>query len=197
MFSFKLNPTIYKKYKLNANGEYNPAIGFIILRHVNSLLTNLYWIKCYDSIRTFYPENKIVIIDDNSNYHFITKKELYNTIIIQSKFPGRGELLPYYYYVRNKWFDNAFIMHDSVFMQSYINVNIDKYTILWWFNHLSDDVVNETRIIDLFHNPELTAFYKSKNWVGCFGGMTIISHDFVTHINTKYNLNLLLPVITN
>ena len=30
--------------------------GFIILRHVNSSLTNQYWIKCYNSIRNFYKE---------------------------------------------------------------------------------------------------------------------------------------------
>lgn len=196
MFTFKLKTNPTKKYKLIANGPYNPYVGFIILRHVNSPLTNLYWIKCYDSIRTFYPENKIVIIDDNSNPQFITQKYLYNTIIIKSEFPGRGELLPYYYYARNKWFENAFILHDSVFIQSYINANVDKYTILWSFDHSSDNPVTETRILQLFQNTELITFYKNKNWVGCFGGMSIISHDFLTHINNKYNLDVLLPVIT-
>jgi hypothetical protein len=187
-----------KKYKLNKSvGEYNPKLGFIILRHVNSVITNLYWIKCYDSIRTFYPENKIIILDDNSNYKFITKKELYNTEIIQSEFPKRGELLPYYYYAKNKWFDIAFILHDSVFLQSYIHVNVDKYSMIWCFNHESDDVLNETRIIKLFNNPELTSLYKNKKWVGCFGGMTIITHDFVSHLQNKYNFDTLLPVITN
>ena len=43
------------------------SLGFIILRHVNSELTNKYWVNCYNCIRRHYPENKILIIDDNSN----------------------------------------------------------------------------------------------------------------------------------
>ena len=73
-------------------------LGFIILRHVNSKLTNKYWIECYERIRKFYPENKIVIIDDNSNDTFLTQKSLYKTKIIKSDYSKRGELLPYYYY---------------------------------------------------------------------------------------------------
>ena len=41
--------------------------GFIITRHVNSEKTNKYWNNAIICIRTFYPQKKIVIIDDNSN----------------------------------------------------------------------------------------------------------------------------------
>ena len=91
-------------------------IGFIILRHVNNKLTNKYWIHCYNCIRKFYKENKIIIIYDNSNYNFITNEKLYKTTIINSEYPKRGELLPYYYYLHNKLFDVAVIIHDSVFI---------------------------------------------------------------------------------
>ena len=47
------------------------TIGFIILRHVNNKETSIYWKKCYESIRRFYKENQIMIIDDNSNYEYI------------------------------------------------------------------------------------------------------------------------------
>ena len=60
------------------------SVGFIMLRHVNSISTNKYWIYSYDCIRKYYPDNTILIIDDNSNYEFITKKNLYKTIIINS-----------------------------------------------------------------------------------------------------------------
>ena len=60
------------------------SIGFIILRHVNNKLTNKYWIHCYNSIRKYYPENSILIIDDNSNYQHVTNHVVYNTTIIQS-----------------------------------------------------------------------------------------------------------------
>jgi hypothetical protein len=31
--------------------------------------------------------------------------------------------------------------------------------------------------------------------MGCFGGMTTITHDFLTHVNNKHNLSLLLDVV--
>ena len=86
-------------------------IGFIILRHVNSELTNQYWIHCYNCIRKHYPENMILIIDDNSDYRYITNKGLYKTLTINSEYPGRGELLPYYYYLQYKLFDTAVQTH--------------------------------------------------------------------------------------
>ena len=91
-------------------------VGFIILRYVINELTNKYWIKCVNSIRQHYPENNILIIDDNSNYDFITDEKLYKTTVINSEFHKRGELLPYYYYLHNKLFDVAVIMHDSAFI---------------------------------------------------------------------------------
>jgi hypothetical protein len=47
------------------------SYGFIVLRHVNSALTNEYWNECVKCIRRFYPQKKIVVIDDNSNKDFV------------------------------------------------------------------------------------------------------------------------------
>jgi hypothetical protein len=172
------------------------TIGFIILRHVNSEKTNLYWQLCYDSIRKFYPENDIIIIDDNSNYAYITNKELYKVKIIPSEYPGRGELLPYYYYLSNKLFDIAFIIHDSVFIQKHLDLYVDKYRITWDFDHSFDQIEDEKRMIKLFNNEDLLNFYQNPSlWVGCFGGMTTITHNFLTQVNDKYDLKLLINVI--
>jgi|TARA_Y100000389_G_scaffold77054_1_gene73802 hypothetical protein len=98
-------------------------------RRINNESTNKDWIHCYKSIRHYYPENKILIIDDNSNYKYITNEVLYKTRIIKSEYPGRGELLPYFYYLHNKEFDSALIIHDSVFINKKVDltVNISKY----------------------------------------------------------------------
>ena len=78
------------------------SFGFIITRHVNSEKSNKYWNRCVKLLRTFYPHRQIVIIDDNSNYAFVKSDADYrNLTIIQSEFHGRGELLPYYYYIKN------------------------------------------------------------------------------------------------
>ena len=170
--------------------------GFIILRHVNSNITNEYWIHCYKCIREYYPENKILIIDDNSEYSKITNIELYETIIIQSEYPGRGELLPYYYYLHNKLFDSAIIIHDSVFINKKIDLSVNNYKILWDFDHGSDKISNETKMIDKFNNLELKQFYENKSlWKGCFGSMSIITHDYLVFINNKYDISKLLDCV--
>jgi hypothetical protein len=174
-------------------------IGFIILRHVNSEITNKYWISCINSIRAFYPENKILIIDDNSNYNFITEEKLYKTTIINSEYPKRGELLPYYYYLHNKLFDIAVIIHDSTIINTYIDFNIDKYISLWNFGHSPNDQLDdETLMIKSFNNTELLNFYNNRSlWNGCYGGMSIITHDYLSYINSLYAIENLLPLILN
>jgi hypothetical protein len=173
-------------------------IGFIILRHVNNELTNKYWIKCVNCIRQYYPENNILIIDDNSNYEYITEQPSYKTTVINSEYSKRGELLPYYYYLHNKLFDVAVILHDSVFINKYIDISVDKYKILWDFDHDWDQIEDEKRMIDTFNDLELNEFYKNKNlWKGCFGGMSIITHDYLTCINNKYDISKLLDYVLN
>jgi hypothetical protein len=171
-------------------------IGFIILRHVNNKLTNQYWNHCYDCIRKFYPEHPILIIDDNSKYEYITARTLYKTTIIKSEYPGRGELLPYYYYLHNKLFDTAVILHDSVFINKYIDMTVNTYKIIWDFEHGSDQIKDETIMIKLFNDTELLNFYENKQlWKGCFGGMSIITHAYLTFINNKYDISKLLDYV--
>jgi hypothetical protein len=168
-------------------------IGFIILRHVNSDKTNNYWNHCYDCIRTHYPEYPILIVDDNSNYEYINERPLYKTTIINSEYHGRGELLPYYYYLHNKLFDTAVIIHDSVFINKYIDMSVSKYKIIFEFEHYWDQIEDETNLINLFNDTDLLDFYQDKNlWKGCFGCMSVITHDYLTYINTKYDISKLL-----
>ena len=172
--------------------------GFIILRHVNNEATNQYWIKCVDSIRQYYPENNILIIDDNSNYKYITEKKLYKTTIVNSEYPKRGELLPYYYYLHNKLFDIAVIIHDSTIVNKHIDISVENYKFLWEFEHNWDQIKDETRMINIFNDLELNEFYKNKQlWKGCFGGMAIITHDYLTYINNKYDISKLLDCVLN
>lgn len=176
----------------------DPTIGFILTRHVTCETTNKYWIYCYHCIRQHYPENKIIIIDDDSNYTFITTIQLYKTLIIQSEYPKRGELLPYYYYLQNKLFNTAVIIHDSVFFNRYIDLHVDTYKIIFDFEHHWDQHQDETLMINQFNDPDLLQFYENKNlWTGCYGGMCIITHDYLSKINLKYDISKLLSVVLN
>ena len=172
------------------------SVGFIMLRHVDSEITDNYWKKCYDCIRSHHPENRIVIIDDNSNFEFLTHKKLYKTITIHGDYSGRGELLPYYYFLNNKLFDIAVILHDSVFLNKPIDLNVYKYRFLWSFNHKWDKPKDEEELINIYNDLELRQFYKDKKkWKGFFGGMSIITHDYLTFVNSQYDISKLLGIV--
>jgi hypothetical protein len=172
------------------------TIGFIILRHVNNELTNKYWIHSVNCIRKYYPENNILIIDDSSDYKFITNINLYKTTVINSEYPKRGELLPYYYYLHNKLFDIAVIIHDSVFVNEYIDFNVNKYKLIWDFEHGCDQIEDETKMINVFNDLELKIFYDNKNlWTGCFGSMSVITYDYLVYVNSKYEISKLLDFV--
>ena len=53
-------------------------------------------------------------------------------------------------------------------------------------------------MIKIFNDPELLDFYNNKKlWKGGVGAMTIISHNYLTFINKKYDFSKLLDKILN
>ncbi len=194
------------------------SFGFIISRHVNSYNTNKYWNNSVKLLRTIYPNCKIVIIDDNSNQQFVNAEHDYNNVqIIQSEFPGRGELLPYYYYIKHKFFDNAVILHDGVFIHKRINfeklIGIQVMPI-WHFEQNNEHLNNTLRIasslknssnvrrhveINLKDKPIMLMGEKlmGEKWVGCFGGQSYINHEFLLRMDSKYKITNLVNVIKN
>jgi hypothetical protein len=181
--------------------------GFIITRHVNSETTNNYWNQCIRCLRKFYPHRKIIVIDDNSNYSFVKADYEYKNVeILQSEFPKRGEFLPYYYFYLHKWFKNAVIIHDSIFIHKRIpfeKFNKIKVLPLWHFEPDTENVFNSISLISEFKNKH---FLKSKllldnnfvlnnfekKWYGCFGVQSYINHDFLVNIFNKYNMGSLI-----
>lgn len=173
------------------------TIGFIVLRHVNSETTNKYWQLCISKIREFYPDSHIMLIDDNSNQSYITELSgIDNMTIIQSEFPGRGEFLPYYYYLKYKLFDCAVIIHDSVFIQQKMNFYTNSYQFIWYFPHQCSLPTHLPDIHKMLKKYNLAQKFDRSNCPGVFGCMTCISHDFLTSLNEKYNLSLLINDIT-
>jgi hypothetical protein len=188
--------------------------GFIITRHVNSVKTNKYWNQCVKLIRTFYPFKKIVIIDDNSNKEFVNPHHEYKNIeIINSEYPGRGELLPYIYYLRHKWFNNAVIIHDSVFIHRHIPFEILKMPVmpLWHHTYDKENLQNLIRIASALNNNytiinklikresiNVLGFGKNKdNFDLCFGTQCFINIHFLELLERKYKITNLVNVIRN
>lgn len=191
------------------NNTKQNTYGFIITRHVISKLTNKYWNNCIICIRRFYPTHKIIIIDDNSNTNFVKADFDYKNIeIIYTKYKKRGELLPYYYFFKNKYFDYAVIIHDSVFFNKKIVFENIKLPILplWHFEYV-ENIDNCLRISKYLNYSNYIqeqlikstsidfGFINYDKWVGCFGIQSYISHKFISHIERKYNLFNLLNVI--
>jgi hypothetical protein len=177
------------------------TLGFIIIRHVNSANTNEYWIESLRCVKKYYPNHPIMIIDDNSNQEFLsTDIDLTDVTIVQSEFHKRGELLPYYYFYKLKPFDKAVIIHDSVFVQKYVNFDhVNDISFLWSFSshkwvHCPD---SELKIISsLKNNDTLIRLYDCKNiWLGCFGVMSCITHDFLSIMVENYDMFRLLDHI--
>lgn len=178
------------------------TFGFIIIRHVNSAITNEYWKECYTCIRRFY-DNPIVIIDDSSNKDYLVEDlPLKNaTVIYDHQHKGAAELIPYYYFHQFHPFDTAIILHDSVFLKQHINVECTSVKYIWTFPHYWDDEIFHIigpQLSKLPHASSLLDLYKEKNdWTGPFGLMSIITWDYIDSVNKEYDLwNNLLPLIS-
>lgn len=195
------------------------SFGFIITRHVNSEITNNYWNECIKCIRRFYPLRKIVVIDDNSKQEFIKADFEYKNIeIVQSEFPQRGELLPYYYFNKNHYFENAVIIHDSVFFHKrlafdkLIKLNIMVIPI-WHFDVCKEENIpnsrrivsvlkNNYQIIKNINNSDSSNKYNllgmngpNDFWNGCFGVQSFINYHFLNGLQQKYKLFNLIDTI--
>lgn len=175
--------------------------GFIMVRHITNAKTEKYWLEYYNSIRKHY-NNKIIIIDDNSNPLYVKKYDnLVNVEIIQAeeKYRKRAELLPYYYFYKYKFFKKAIITHDSVFIRKKIDFsNINSVQFLWHFRLGGEDIeYNELKFIDkLENNAKIKELYNDKSkWVGCFGIQSVITVNFIEKLQSKYNFFNLLNYV--
>jgi hypothetical protein len=186
------------------------SFGFIITRHVNSEKTNKYWNQSVKCLKLFYPQKRIIIIDDNSNYNFVKADFDYTNVeIIQSEFRGRGELLPYYYFLKNKFFENAVILHDSVFFHKRLNFEKllgEKVIPLWFFHADKENFMNtlriSSRLLNSFPIQQKIALndsligLKHLKWYGCFGCQSFINHNFLLYLENKYKISNMIDAVT-
>jgi hypothetical protein len=184
--------------------------GFILTRHVNSEKTNKYWNHSVQCIRQFYPDKKIVVIDDNSNPQYVKADHDYKNVqIIPSEYPGRGELLPYYYFYKYRFFKNAVILHDSVFFHKRIQfekLRGVKVLPFWHFNRDQEEIPRTLHLTNILNQHKYTIQKKVTlddnvlgmnydKWYGCFGVQSYIQLDFLTFLAKKYDLFQLVKVV--
>jgi hypothetical protein len=180
-----------------------PALGFIIIRHVNSNASDHFWKECYNCIRKFY-DNPILIIDDSSNRAFLTENlRLVNAqVVYDTTHKGAAEFLSYFYFHQLRPFDSAVVLMDSVFLQSRLNISAEPVQFLWTFEHAYDVWAQPAydingMIVKLPHGKELVALHgQIQNWKACFGTMSIIQWEALDRMNQKYRLwDFILPKV--
>ena len=177
--------------------ETKDEVGFIVTRCVRKVAQNTLYKECYESIRRFHPELKIIFIDDNSNKDILEEYAMNNVEIIQSEYPAAGEYLPYWYLLQRKMFKKAIIMQDSMILNSkikYEGVNDFKFL----FNFPNDrHQMNEVNIlIDNTSKPnELRNLYNSNNWSGCWGSTMVITSEFLQKVEDTLHISKWSKVI--
>lgn len=131
----------------------------------------------------------IVIINDNSTESF---DDIKNVTIIQSEFPGAGEILPYYYAWKRRELRRIIIIQDSCVMHHPINWGNDSFQPIWIADHTWDDdndgptlrlqLLEETspRLLQRLQHPTML-----HTWDVCFGVTTLA---FLDKIEREYHL---------
>lgn len=187
-----------------------PPFGAVILRHVNSHVTDLYWKRAYKAIRQFHCDMPIMIVDDSSDKMFLQEDIVLThcTVIYDYDHKGRGELLPYWYFYRLRPFDRAIILHDSTFIQAPITCNLHEkegIQFLWTIPHFFDDSIQKElhELIDVLPEADRenvrSMYYHSKcDWTGLFGVMSVVDWEWLEEVAQRYDLfDRWFPIIKN
>ena len=119
--------------------------------------------------------------------------------------------MPYIYFLKYKWFNNAVIIHDSVFIHKRIPFeNIKSPVISLW--HHSYDKENLHNLLRICSNLKNNSYLKNKlngpefNILGlnkndhfdlCFGVQSYINLNFLEMLESKYGITNLISVINS
>lgn len=174
---------------------------FVIGRYIGDKKHENLCNDAYKSVRKFYPESKIIIVDDNSIIEDPFEKSYNNVKIYYNEYPKSGELGLYYYFnkycLENGENYTGVIMHDSMILKNKISVPLSEVKFLWFFpNRIHDD---KEKIMDLFNvlnsKEILIKNYNTPFWLGCFGVTSIVKNSFLERIKEKYSFFNLFQVV--
>ena len=157
-------------------------VGFIVTRCVKKPHHNMLFKECYQAIRKYHPDLKIIFIDDNSDMDILDKTyKMHNVEIIASEYPAAGEYLPYWYLLKRKMFKKAIFLQDSMILNKRVPYEeVDDYMFLY---ELDNTCVYDNELNNLLANTKipdaLTSLKKSGKWRGCWGSVMVITSSFI------------------
>lgn len=189
-------------YKIK-NTVFSNDYTFVILRCVKRPNVSNLWIQCYQSIKKFHPNNKIVIIDNDSNYDLIKNITLENTEIIQHNENKSGEILPFYYFLKYKWSKYMIYFQDSMFLNDHLcseKLNIETFKFFWHFNpggHDNRSIIN-FQLSKLKNSDKIAELFKNKKkWFGSFGLSCTMNLEFLEFIENEHHFTNLVNYTNN
>lgn len=199
--------------------------GFIVITYCESDYHIKTLRECISSIRK-YHKNEIVIIDDGSPLETNLFGDIADIKWYKSEVKGY-ELSPYYMYLKYKYFDKAIILHDSMHLKEEIKMDDSDIKIIWSISenrqltktylnvNLIEPQTNYNRdfniktdkdlMVHLVSNLEDSYFKEqfenfmnqSNSWLGCFGLMTMIKHEFLEKMENETHILSVIPHIKN
>lgn len=173
-------------------------LSIFVTAHITNEIHNYTLHLCIDNIRSHYKNNRIFIINDNSTVSLENFKNKESITVIDSDFKGSGEsLFLYYYHKMENPSKKALYIHDSMFLISPIPTEIvDNLTdIKFLLSFCKNYKIKEQEDFILKLN-EGSSINENQNWVGCYGGACIITHEYLTKLQNKYNIISIVPFIT-
>ena len=166
-------------------------ISIYITSHIENQIQLLMLKTAIEYAHKYYPNSEIIIIDDNSKIN-IPMDELRSChpylCYIKSEFPGAGELLRLYYYLKygkTKW---AICVHDSQFINSKFDIPKDfPFQFLFTAKHIYDTPLEELNLVSHINDKNLTLFYHKEktSWKVAFGAQCIVKKEFLEKIDKK------------
>ena len=164
---------------------------FVVLAHVKTPTQDNLWRQSCNSIQKFHPDIPIILIDDHSNYP-ISIDEYENITLLDSEYPGAGELLPYYYFLKYQWAKKMIFLHDSMHLtRAFTPEELSGHLKFHWHFTASnyDNKQNIRELLAYFHSADELLYYydnQRQDFYGCFGVTSIIDLPTLKYLEEKY-----------
>lgn len=129
--------------------QYNIMFTFIIPICVKNIIHLRQLSRCINSIRTYHPKNKIILINDSDDLFDISDifKNDENLYVEKTLNRGSADQQVFKFFLEKDTNDTGFIMQDSMILNKRLeNVeNVENIKFLWHFtNHIRHwDIINE------------------------------------------------------
>jgi len=173
-------------------------LSIFVTAHITHEAHNYALQLCITNIRNHYENNRIFIINDNSTISLDNFKDKELITVIDSEFKGAGEsLFLYYYHKMENPSKKAIYIHDSMFLISPIPTEIlDNLTTIKFLLSFGKNYKIKEQEDFISKLNEGASINKNQNWVACYGGTCIITHDYLKKLQNKYNIISIVPFIT-